>query len=60
MNNLLESMTIMQVNGVGSLAQVVKQIENIRCVGCSGSHNTNSCPPNTETIAFIRAVSVYW
>lgn len=54
MNNLLQSMTLTQVKTAGSLVQTVKQIEDIGCVICVGPHNTDACPRNMETIAFIR------
>lgn len=54
MNMLLQSMMLLQVNAVGSFVHAVQQVVELGCVRCEGSHNTDTCPQNTETVTYLK------
>lgn len=54
MTKLLQYMTLVKVNDAKSFVHVVQQVVELGCVGCGGPHNTDTCPQNTETVAYVK------
>lgn len=55
MKKLLQSMALSQVDAVGNYVQAVKQVDEMRPVGCGEPHTTDACLLNAEIAAYVKS-----